>query len=243
MLTYKPWKIESALQMLLGLFGGMALTGLFAVALGYRPVPGRVDHVMLIVGAFSFHGVGLLWLNWFIRDHEFTWWRVLGLRSPSLFKALVFGPMVGVVGFFVCQSVSGWVIQLMNHFQVTPETQSTVRALQTSVSTAWIAFFGIVSIVLAPVVEEFVFRGLIFPIVKQAGFPAIAWLGTSLLFAATHGNLQAFIPLTVLALMLAWVYDFTDNLMASILAHGTFNAINFVLTIKYGALLSAGTSS
>lgn len=229
--------------MLLGLFGGMALTGLFAVALGYKPVPGQVDHVMLIVGAFSFHGVGLLWLNWFIRDHELTWPMVLGFRSRSLPRAFVLGPVTGISGFFLCQYVSWFVNVIMHHLQVTTETQSIVTALQTSVSTTWIAFFGFVSIVLAPIVEEFIFRGLIFPIVRQAGFPIIAWAGTSLLFAAIHGNLQAFIPLTVLALMLTWVYNFTDNLMASILAHGTFNAINFVLTIHSGALSSAGTSS
>lgn len=229
--------------MLLGLFGGMALTGIFAVALGYRPVPGQVDHVMLIVGAFSFHGVGLLWLNWFIRDHELTWPMILGLQSRSLTRALLLGPLTGILGFIVCRYASLLVNVVMRHFQVTSEAQSIVTALQTSVSTSWIAFFGVVSIVLAPIVEEFIFRGLIFPIVKQAGFPIMAWAGTSLLFAAIHGNLQAFIPLTVLALMLTWVYNFTDNLMASILAHGTFNAINFVLTIHAGALLSAGTSS
>jgi len=241
-LTFKPWKLESLLQMLLGLFGGIAFVGFLAVGLGYRPVPGQVDHVMLIVGAFSFHGVGLLWLNWFVHDHQLTWTGVLGLRSRSVFSALLLGPIVGIAGFFVCQLTSGFVLDVMGRFQMEPEAQSTVKALQSTVSTAWAAFFAIVSVALAPIVEEFVFRGLLFPMIKQLGFPRLAWWGTSLLFAATHTNLQAFLPLTVLALMLTWIYDRTDNLLAPILAHGTFNAINFALTVKYGALSSAGAT-
>lgn len=240
MLTYKPWKIESILQMLLGMFGGMALAEILATLLGYKPEAGQVDHAMMIAGAFSFHGVGLFWLNWFVRDHDLTWPEVLGLRSRSLVGALLFGPLVGVAGYFVCRYLSMYVIQIMSHFQVTPEAQSVVEAVETTTSTLWVVSFGVISIVFAPIVEELVFRGTIFPVLKQLGYPGLAWWGTSLLFAASHANLQAFLPLTVLALMLTWIYDRTDNLMASILAHGTFNAINFALMLNYTGLLSGG---
>lgn len=229
--------------MLLGLFGGMALAGIMAGVLGYHPEPGQLDRVMLIIGAISFHGVGLLWLNWLVRDHELTWPAVLGLRSRSLPVALVLGPGAGIVAFFVCQEVSRLVLELMSQARVAPEMQTTVRALQTSVSTLWVASFAVISIVIAPLVEECVFRGLIYPTVKQLGYPKIALWGTSLLFAASHANLLAFIPLTVLALMLTWIYERTDNLIAPVLTHATFNAINFALTILNGALLASGRSS
>ena len=97
MLTFKPWKIESVLQMLLGLFGGISFAGFLAYAVGYRPVPGQIDHTMLIVGAVGFHGVGLLWLHWLLRDHEFTWRGVLGLDSNSLGRAAI----LGIAAYFV----------------------------------------------------------------------------------------------------------------------------------------------
>ena len=240
MLTFKPWKIESALQMLLGLFGGISFTGFLAYALGYRPVPGQINHVMLIVGAVGFHGVGLLWLHWLVRDHEFTWRGVLGLDSRSLGWAAILGIAVGVMGFFGCNLLNGLVIEVLARFGRQPEAQSTVMALQSTPSPAWMIAFGVISIGLAPLVEEVIFRGLLFSILKQLGLPWLAWWGTAILFALSHANLQAFLPLMVLALALAWLYDRTDNLMASVLAHATFNGINFVMAIRFGALAHGG---
>ena len=82
---------------------------------------------------------------------------------------------------------------------------------------------------LAPVAEEFVFRGVLFPFVRQLGRPKLAWLGVSLLFALVHANVAAFLPLFVLALALTWLYEKTDNLLAPIAAHSLFNAANLVI--------------
>jgi uncharacterized protein len=215
--------------MLLGLFGGIAFAGFFAVGLGYQPTAGRIDYGMMLVSAISFHGVGLLWLNWFLRDHEMSWITALGLGSRRLLLALSLGLLTGVLGFFVCHQVGGLVTAILSRFEVQPELQITVQALRTNASLAWIIAFGVISIILAPLVEEFIFRGL-------------AWWGTSLLFALIHFNLHAFLPLTVLALMLTWLYDRTDNLLAPILAHSAFNAVNFALTVQTGAFSSAGAT-
>ena len=52
--------------------------------------------------------------------------------------------------------------------------------------------------------------------------------GTALLFAASHSNTMTFVPLVLLAFMLTWLYERTGNLLTSILAHSTFNLVNFV---------------
>ncbi|HAV63108.1 MAG TPA: hypothetical protein DCY13_12180 [Verrucomicrobiales bacterium] len=236
MLTFKPWKIESILQLLLGLFGGIAFAGILAQALGHAPAPGQLDHGMMLVGAITVHGAGLLWLNWFFRDHELGWVSALGLRLRSIAGVLTAGALVGAVGFVVCSQLGVLMFRLLTDLEMAPESQSTVLALQQAVSLPWILMFGATSIVLAPIVEETLFRGILFPVIHQSGYPKIAWWGTSLFFAFSHANLQAMIPLTVLALMLTWLYVKTDSLVAPIIAHGTFNAINFILTLQQGAL-------
>jgi hypothetical protein len=72
------------------------------------------------------------------------------------------------------------------------------------------------------------FRGILYPAIKQAGFPRIALWSTVLLFAAVHLNAVTFLPLAVLALILTALYERTDNLLAPITAHALFNALNFV---------------
>jgi hypothetical protein len=86
---------------------------------------------------------------------------------------------------------------------------------------------GVTAILLAPVAEEIFFRGVLYPAIKQAGFPRVAWWGTALFFAVVHVNLVTFVPLTVLALALIALYERTDNLLAPITAHAMFNALNF----------------
>jgi len=86
----------------------------------------------------------------------------------------------------------------------------------------------VVAIGIAPVAEELLFRGILYPAIKQAGFPGVALWGTSLLFAAIHVNLGIFVPLLLLALVLAQLYERTGNLLAPITAHALFNAFNFV---------------
>jgi len=89
--------------------------------------------------------------------------------------------------------------------------------------------FGFTAIVLAPIVEEILFRGILYPLVKELGYPVLALSGTSLLFAAIHGSLLTFVPLTFFAMALVLLYEKTDTLLAPIASHSLFNAVNFTL--------------
>jgi len=79
------------------------------------------------------------------------------------------------------------------------------------------------------VAEEFIFRGLLYPLVKQLGSPRFAWFGVNALFALIHLDAGTLVPLFVLALALTWLYERTDNLLAPIAGHSLFNVANLVL--------------
>ena len=92
-------------------------------------------------------------------------------------------------------------------------------------------FFVIMAVAVAPVAEEILFRGILYPAVKQLGHPRVAVIGTALLFALFHVNLLTFASLTAVALALIALYDFTDNLLAPITAHAVFNASNLIMLL------------
>jgi membrane protease YdiL (CAAX protease family) len=92
--------------------------------------------------------------------------------------------------------------------------------------------FGTAAILLAPLAEESIFRGILYPVVKQMGYPSVALYGSSLLFAASHFNIMTFLPLFLLALVLVWLLETTDTLIAPIVAHASFNAANFVIYLN-----------
>lgn len=84
--------------------------------------------------------------------------------------------------------------------------------------------------ILAPISEEFVFRGIIFNGLKEKGLKN-AVLISSLLFMLMHLSLHQTIYQFLLGIVLAMIYYYTQNIFASILVHFINNT--FVLLINY----------
>jgi membrane protease YdiL (CAAX protease family) len=95
---------------------------------------------------------------------------------------------------------------------------------------AWYSrvIMGLVTIGLAPIAEEVLFRGILFPAVKRRYPRGALWM-ISFLFGLIHFNLATFLPLFVMGVMLARLYETTGNLLAPITLHCLFNAVNFLL--------------
>lgn len=104
-----------------------------------------------------------------------------------------------------------------------------------------LGFFVCMAVLVAPIVEEILFRGILYPAIKQIGFPRLAAISTAIIFALFHVNLVTFASLTAVALGLIFLYEYTDNLFAPIIAHAVFNASNvFMIFLSSG---QASTSS
>ena len=85
----------------------------------------------------------------------------------------------------------------------------------------------------APLLEEPLFRGVIF-----GGFSKImpVWLAMALsgfLFAFVHVNAATFIPLWFLGVAFAWLYVRTGTLLAPMAAHFIFNAVNLTFCLFF----------
>ena len=87
-------------------------------------------------------------------------------------------------------------------------------------------FYGILS----PVVEELVFRGIAYNVLKRYIAKKMAMLGSALLFGAMHGNVVQMIYGTLMGIVLAFVYQKYQNLLAPILLHGAANVSVYALT-------------
>jgi uncharacterized protein len=87
--------------------------------------------------------------------------------------------------------------------------------------------------VIAPIAEEIVFRGYLYPVVKRFTEPVIAAIFTGVIFGAIHGQIWAVIPLSLFGILLAVLYEKSGSIWACILCHGMFNTINvfFMLTM------------
>jgi len=229
MVSEKPWQPETVLQLLMRLFGSM-LIGMVLVSwvssVSWLPQDG-VKFLTIVIGTVSFHGVGLVLIYQFLRAQSISWEEAFGFLSPRIGRTLLLALLVSLAVLPIAWSLGQLSARLMSSLHLQPVTQSPVQILQAGVALPTKLLIGFLAIIVAPCVEELVFRGIIYPTLKQHGFPRLALWGTSVLFAVIHNNLMIVLPLTFLAVVLTLLYESTNNLMAPILTHSMFNFVNF----------------
>ena len=229
MLNEKPWTAESVLRLLLWLFASIG-TAAIAVSLAFPHTEAGTERRTwsMIAGSLAFHGSAIACVAVFVRTTGLGWRAAFGFGEPRGSRAVLAGIVAGAAILPVAIVLGQLSSLLMASVDVEPVSQVSVRTLQTATSLPLKLYFGVVAVLMAPVAEELLFRGVLYPTIKQRGYPRLALWGTSLLFAATHANVMTFVPLTVLALVLVRLYEHTGNLLAPITAHSLFNLANFV---------------
>jgi hypothetical protein len=175
------------------------------------------------------HGsiLAMIWL--FLRQEGIRWREAFGFSAPGLAHTVLFGIILSLLFMPV-----GWIMQwessqILEMLNVEMTEQDAIKALELAKPGFDQYYYIVFTIIVAPLAEETLFRGMLYPTIKQYGFPRAARYGTSILFALIHLSLPIFLPLMVLALVLVFLYEKTGNLLACIVAHATFNAVNVYL--------------
>lgn len=86
---------------------------------------------------------------------------------------------------------------------------------------------GISAVLVAPVSEEFIFRGFLLNGLMRFGFWPAAFV-SGFLFAAPHFDAASLIPFTLIGVVLAWLAHSSGGLRQPIVFHAAFNAASFV---------------
>jgi membrane protease YdiL (CAAX protease family) len=232
MLPEKPWRGEIVMQFItlqfLCFFFGMVAVALLH-RLGVAGFKQEADFGIVLLATLCFQGATWILIPIFLRQHQVHWRDAFGLRGKNLKRALAIaaGVVAGILPVaWLLQGASIAVLEKIGW----PVADQAAVLLLAGAKSAWLKIYlGAFAVLIAPVAEEFIFRGVLFPFVKQLGYPKSAWLGVSALFALIHFDAGTFVPLFALALALTWLYEFTDNLLAPIFAHSLFNAANLVI--------------
>jgi len=358
-LTEKPWDIIAAIRLFAGVIGAMAIgflltSGVEALGIGTEDQRHFVE--MALAGAV-FQGGALVWIWIFLKTEDVPCAEAFGFANGRGARVALTGLAVGLAAapFLIgTQYLCGKLMELLH---LAPEPQALVKQLsrEEGVGMAEAVVFGILAIVVAPVVEETVFRGILYPAARQCGrrvlflvedfadfgsfcarlaqpadavsgylksrlsesaaaalaqgqgsgadfeaareaviadlngvllceqvfdaerfagvelreetrllaarnpqgdararlnrlliedafraelrpartrlHPAAAMWGVSVLFALFHMNAVSFVPLALFGMILTKLYERTGNLLAPILAHSIFNALNFFLLL------------
>jgi membrane protease YdiL (CAAX protease family) len=101
--------------------------------------------------------------------------------------------------------------------------QDSVKLLQTATDPMVLILMAVAAVLVAPVSEELVFRGYLYPAAKRFAGPWMAAICSGLVFAAAHGSLAALLPLFIFGVVLAVLYEKTGSIWAPVAVHFCFN--------------------
>ena len=148
-----------------------------------------------------------------------------GLRMPEWRSALGWTAAVYAT-FWVTAIVVGLVFGQ-------PEEQDIVVDLKAEDSVLVLAGFAVMTCVLAPLAEEFFFRGFLLKVLHERTNAVIAVLVTGIAFGLVHlpsGDWVGVIVLSLFGMALCLLFILTSSLLPCIMLHAFHNSISFGFT-------------
>ncbi len=160
----------------------------------------------------------------------------LGLRWERWRQVFVIAPVfvLSIFAVMVLVYVTGWQGWVNERFG--GGSQALVKALETTKDWKFMGAALFVAVVVAPVVEEVIFRGYIYPVVKRFSEKWFAALFSGVLFGVIHFNLASFPVLAVMGILLVVLYERTGSIWPPIACHALFNGTQMaIMLIAKGA--------
>lgn len=142
-------------------------------------------------------------------------WNTLGLGCGLLIASYV---------FIIIHNV------ILMALGVDTQGEAIFRFFESLESPVWFFFVGVV---LAPIIEEIFFRGFVFQGFRQRYGWVRAMLLSSIVFAAAHLDLVAFLPTFILGCLLAYMFQRSNSVWPGVILHFLVNA--FGLFAAYAA--------
>ena len=225
---------------LLSMCAGVLLAGIITHLLGEGLSAAQQTLVMVACSMLGFQGATVLWTHVLLNQNETTWNEAFGLNRmkvlPCAGLALLALPVL-MLGVLALGKASEWGLLELHgwlHWRwLKPAVQPAVQLLMESQSVMLTVVQGLVAVVLAPVGEEILFRGVLYTAMRQRGPRGLAMGTTAVLFALIHFYPVGFLPLIFLSVVQVVIYERTQSLLAPIFLHALFNTVNFVIIVAH----------
>jgi membrane protease YdiL (CAAX protease family) len=189
---------------------GMVMVVLTAVALAHQRAGGP-------------HGSLGIW----------PFWKVAPANPP---RSVWLDVALGAAAYPLClwiETAAALINRAINHDLGIKEDQNVLISAMRQPQPAWVLAALIVAAVIgAPLLEELVFRGILYNALRRYCRGILAAVAAALFFAALHMVWSNLLQLFVLALILTWLYERTGRLVASISLHAVNNLVALLLVLS-----------
>ena len=136
------------------------------------------------------------------------------------------GALISIVPAIIVSLLSSW-------FPATEsENLALIRDIFSAQSYGFLQYFLIFNIiVVSPIIEEVIFRGVLWSFLKRYVNEKSVFIVTSLIFAAVHIDFLHVVGLLPASFLFGWFRYKTGDLKASLLCHMSNNLVASLLTI------------
>ena len=164
--------------------------------------------------------------------------RDLGLRCAGLREAMALGflglafvlPFMELIHRMELEAVKrGFIPEIT--------IQRSVQTLLLTRSNLALILGTLVAVLVAPVVEELLFRGLLLPALQRWVGHTVSIVLSALFFAAGHIDLFVFLPMLAMGLVMGYLYDRTRSIAAPLTMHITYNLLVMLGLFAHRSLL------
>ena len=223
----------------------LALVALTLVLANVISLPFAEDAAALVLGVGEMSTLGtvvllvstqaaLLFVSWAFVQLPRALAGLPRFPGPDVGRSVRLGVLWGVGAWIGASLIANAVVLVLESIGIEPEPAAAEQAL--AMLDPWLILVPIV--VLAPIAEEIFFRGVVFNALRREATRRWAYLGSALLFGVIHLSPVTLLPIFLLGLVLARVYERTGSLLAPMVLHATFNGLSvaIALLVRYDVL-------
>ncbi|WP_245890196.1 CPBP family intramembrane glutamic endopeptidase [Rummeliibacillus pycnus] len=184
---------------------------------GRHPEMSKSELILTSQGWYIFISMGFaLLISLILTSRDQTFWKIYKGSKASIPSSILWG-ITGFFMVFVGQSIGA---MIEGSLGITQKSENTA----TLVSIADVAPITIIALVfIGPILEEFIFRRVIFGSLVQTTNFFIAAIVSSIVFALIHLDFKHIIIYAISGFIFAFLYHKTKRIMTSIIAHMMLN--------------------
>ena len=224
------WKWTDVLLILAGIFLifvlGLLVVNLYSVLTGQVLTTDQGPTIELSVGLTALEAIALIgpvyWLG--LRRKKYTW-DAVGLHSPGG-RWLTYAVIIGLVVIPGSGLIAILVQELLGLPPGNPQLPFLAPGGYTTFGAVGMFVFGGI---IVPFAEELFFRGVLYLWLRQRFGVWTGLLVSSILFGILHGEISVGVAAAVLGMVLAWTYEKSGSLWASVIIHILNNAAKILL--------------
>jgi membrane protease YdiL (CAAX protease family) len=133
----------------------------------------------------------------------------------------------GAALFLLAGTLGGFIAWLFGE----PAAQGFALAVEGSDTWGQLTALVLLGVIIVPLQEELIFRGLIYPPLRKVYGPTGGIARNSLFFALIHFDAPRFVPILAGGFLLCLLFERNRSIWPSVIAHGVWNGLMVIFVV------------